>query len=100
MNRSAKLFVPLLVVGALTTSTAFADIVPCNLGVTTIAEGLVEASTTMTCAGFTFGASAGVTVLMDPGLLPVPSDIITLSDVALPTGELAANITFVSDLDL
>jgi len=62
--------------------------------VITLPENATEASTTFSCPGFQFGASAGVLLFMDPDGV-TPSDVVTLADVAG-----GSTITFVSDLDL
>src|SRR5690349_6183266 len=62
--------------------------------VITLPENTTEASTTFSCPGFQFGASAGVLLFVDSDGI-TPSDVVTLADVAG-----GSTITFVSDLDL
>ncbi len=88
-------FTAVVCVLVLFTSTATAATL-CSGGaqVITLPENTTEASTTFSCPGFQFGASAGVLLFMDPDGV-TPSDVVTLADVAG-----GSTITFVSDLDL
>jgi hypothetical protein len=68
----------------------------CSAGTTTpMPEGSLEASFTVSCPGFTF-ENAQVAIFLDPGpLVAVPSDVITLTNVAG-----VATITFLSDTEV
>jgi hypothetical protein len=70
----------------------------CSAGTSINIPETVEVLSAFTCdlpAGFTFGAKAGTAVMFDPGGV-VPSDIITLTDIA----GAASTVTFVSDPEL
>ena len=77
-----------------TSTVAAATLCSGGAQVITLPENATEASTTFSCPGFQFGASAGVLLFMDPDGV-TPSDVVTLADVAG-----GSTITFVSDLDL
>jgi hypothetical protein len=84
----------LSLLGCVCAGSAVAD--TCS-GTIPLPEGLPEAAFTCTLpAGFTFGANAGVAVMLDHGSALLVSDVITLADV--PGG--LSTVTFVSDPDL
>lgn len=91
-----KSFVSVLLALLGVAGAASADTFTCSGGaqVITFLENATEVSSTVTCPGFQFGASAGTAVFFEPDGI-TPSDILTLADVAG-----VATATFVSDLDL